>query len=190
MDAWIKEVLRLTFEDELGAGTYGEQRAQMLFNTLLHALPNTTDLTTTYNWFTNVVYPQAPQTPDDIVVAALDTVLADLGPMPWGTDQRGQIEFRHEVIAGVYAQAPFPQLDPVVHTMPFSSRSTFAHVVEYDAGGPVRIESMFALGQSGDIRIGAELVPGILYAPVYDPNFKSMTGVYDGFGHRPFPLNP
>jgi len=43
---------------------------------------------------------------------------------------------------------------------------------------------MFPLGESGNISTGA----GWLFTPVFDPNFFSMTDVYDGFEHRPFPL--
>jgi penicillin amidase len=168
MDAWIREVLRLTFEDELGSETYHEQNTTVLFNVLLHGLPNGSSLTNAYDWFANEDA-GAPQTAEEIIVAALDTVLADLGPLPWGTGQRGDIPFVHSMLG-------------VVHTMPFSSRSTFAHVVEYDGSGPVRIESMFALGQSGNILATP--------APVLDEHFKSMTDVFDGFGHRPFRLNP
>ena len=50
---------------------------------------------------------------------------------------------------------------------PYSNRSTYAHVVEYDMNGPTRIESMFSMGESGDIRLH-------FADPVFNPNFFSM----------------
>jgi penicillin amidase len=171
MDAWIREVIRLTFEDELGSG----ESRYTLFNVLLHGLPGTT-INNNYDWFQNLADVGAPQTAEAIILAALDNALADLGARPWGTGARGEIVFNHPVL-DVLASGD-------VHTMPFSSRSTFAHCVEYDSGGPTRIESMFPLGESGNITTGA----GWLFTPVFDPNFFGMTDVYDGFEHRPFPL--
>ncbi|HDI60391.1 MAG TPA: hypothetical protein ENF48_08595 [Desulfobacteraceae bacterium] len=69
-----------------------------------------------------------------------------------------------------------------LHTMPFSSRSTYAHVVEMGGEGPVRISSMFPLGTSGDIRLGAGGMP------VLDENFLTMTPFFDHFEYRSFPL--
>ena len=66
--------------------------------------------------------------------------------------------------------------------MPFSSRSTYAHVLEYGADGPLRIESMFPLGESGGFYYQGTFVP------IIDPNFFSMAPVYDPFMPRPFPL--
>ena len=66
--------------------------------------------------------------------------------------------------------------------MPFSSRSTYAHTVEYASSGPLKIQSMFPWEESGNISVGAG------GAPVFDPNFYTMTGVYDGFVYRDFPL--
>ncbi len=120
----------------------------------------------------------APQTADEIIVAALDTVLAqlDLNSRPWGTDARDEIEYNHPMLG-------------LVHTTPFSSRSTYAHCVEYGDTGPVRIESMFPLGESGDIRVGGG------GAPVYNENFFSMAKdgdedpiLFDLFEMRDFPL--
>jgi len=168
MDAWIREVIRLTFEDELGAG----ESKYVLFNALLHGLPGTT-LTNNYNWFQNLTDPGAPQTADDIILAALDNTIATLGSRPWGIGARGEITFNHAVLANIGSG--------VVHTMPFSSRSTYAHCVEFGTEGPVRIESMFPLGESGMV----------LGDPVFwslHPHFLSMTEVFDGFVHRPFPL--
>ncbi len=72
----------------------------------------------------------------------------------------------------------------VLHQIPTSSRSTYAHCVEMGSSGPVRIESMIPLGESGNILMGAD------GKPQFDPNFFSMSDVYDGFQHRDFPLNP
>ncbi|MGW8320291.1 MAG: hypothetical protein ACWGSD_01930, partial [Thermodesulfobacteriota bacterium] len=168
MPRWIEEVLRLTFEDELGSG----QSRETLFNVLLHGLPGTT-INNNYNWFRNLSNPTAPQTADAIILAALDNVLASLGTQPWGIGARGETVYNHPVLANIGAG--------VVHRMPRSSRSTYAQCVEYGPGGPVRIESMFPLGESGTV-LGNPLSYRL------HPHFLSMTPVYDGFAHRPFPL--
>jgi len=168
MDRWTRKVIDLTFDDELGSDS---QSDLVLFNVLLHGLAGPeSGIVNYYNWFQNLTDPGAPQTADAIIVYALDSVLADLGPRPWGINARGLIPYDHQIL-GV-----------TVHAMPFLSRSTYAHCVEYGADGPVRIESMFPLGESGDIRVGEGGVP------VFDPNFFSMTTLFDSFVHRAFPL--
>ncbi len=128
-----------------------------LFNVMLNCLAGKT----AYNWF-------APSTPADIIVEALDTVLAGLGERPWGVDQRGMITYSHALLGTVWEG-------------PFSSRSTYAHCVEFGRKGPVRIESMFPLGESGAIYLGGS-------GPVFDSNFFSMTPNFDPFVPRSFPL--
>jgi penicillin amidase len=174
MDQWIHEVLERTFLDELGVYADGElvlsEPKRILFNVLLHGLAGqSSGIINRYDWFQNLVDPAAPQTPEEIIVAALDTAIAALGPQPWGIGARGEIVYTHDVLGPV-------------HATPFSSRSTYAHCVEYACSGPARIESMFPLGESGNILMG----PG--FVPIFDPNFFSMIPVYDGFAHRPFPL--
>ncbi len=166
MDAWIRRVLEMTFADELG----DTQSERVLFNVLLHGLADDeSGIKNNYDWFQNADT-SAPDTADEIIVAALDEVLAELGPTrPWGTNARGLIPFEHTFLGTLYA-------------MPFSSRSTYAHCVEYGENGPVRIESMFPLGESGNILMGQGGIP------VFDPNFYSMTGIFDDFSYRPFPL--
>ena len=167
MNVWISEVINMTFTDELDSG----ENRKVLFNVLLHGLSGyPTSITNLYNWFENKTNPDAPQTQNDIIVAALDNTLTVLGNRPWGTDKRGQITYTHEMIGPL-------------HSLPTSSRSTYAHCVEMGPKGPVRIESMLPLGQSGTILMDAT------GAPVFDPNFFSMSPVYDSFQHREFPLN-
>jgi len=176
MDAWIDEVLRLTFEDE----GVNDQRDTLLFNVLIHGLEDNPDgIQNNYDWFQNLLDGGAPQTADAIIVQALDTVLAnlDLNARPWGTGARGEIAYTHQV------------LGMQVHAMPNSNRSTYAHCVEYGSSGPVRIESMFPLGESGDIRVGAG------QNPEFDEHFFSMAKdasenpiLYDLFEMRTFPL--
>ncbi|MCU0599351.1 MAG: penicillin acylase family protein [Desulfobacterales bacterium] len=174
MDRWIRRVLDLTFMDELG--TYdadGElvltENKTLLFNLLLHSLGRYPGIENNYNWFSNLADPTAPQTAKAIIVAALGDAITELGNRPWGIGARGVIQFKHDLLG-------------VVHTMPFSSRSTYAHCVAYGSSGPVRIESMFPLGESGDIGMG----PG--FTPIFDPNFFSMTRFFDNFLYREFPL--
>jgi penicillin amidase len=163
MDAWIREVIRLTFEDELDTATmtYEDQSPGVLFNALLHGLAGeSSGIVNNYNWFQNLSDPAAPQTVDDIIVVALDNVLETLGRQPWGRNERGVIEHKHDIFG-------------TVHTTPFSGRSTYAQCVELDSTGPIRIESVFPMGESGKI---------------FSPHFRSMNKLFDSFEHRSFPL--
>ncbi|MEZ4528088.1 MAG: penicillin acylase family protein [Desulfobacterales bacterium] len=169
-DAWIQEVLRLTFADELGEERYEAQSSILLFNVMLHALAGETSaIVNQYDWFQNTADENAPQTASAIIVTALDNALAQLGIRPWGTGKREETVFKHAVLGQV-------------HAMPFSNRSTYAHCVEMGPKGPVRIESMFPLGESGFIGMNAD------GTPAFDPHFFSMTGVFDTFVYREFPL--
>jgi penicillin amidase len=139
----------------------------VLINVLLHALDRRSDIVNTYNWFKN--QDDGPSGRDKIIVAALDNALDYLGERPWGEGQRGLITYSHPILGEVWQT-------------PFASRSTYAHVVEMGPEGPVRIESMFPLGESGNISISAG------EAPDFDAHFFSMTEVYDAFEPREFPL--
>jgi penicillin amidase len=174
IDAWIDKVLNLTFVDE---GVDG-QPDTLLLNVLIHGLANNpSGIQNLYNWFQNLSDAGAPQTADDIIIQALDTVLSQLGARPWGTGERGVIDYTHQILA------------TQVNSMPNSNRSTYAHCVEYGSNGPVRIESMFPLGESGDIRSDAGGLP------VYNKNFLTMSRdsngnpiLFDLFEMRAFPL--
>ncbi len=166
MDAWIKEVITLTFEELNAFPTAIDDL--VLFNVLLHGI-RSGGLTNYYNWFQNTSDPTAPQTANAIIVKALDNVLATLGAQPWGANARGVITFSHPLLGNVWE-------------IPFSSRSTYAHIVEFGSSGPLGIQSMFPLGESGNISVGAD------NAPVKDANFLSMTDVFDDFVYRDFPL--
>jgi penicillin amidase len=100
-------------------------------------------------------------------LTALDNVLAALGARPWGMP-RTDIVYSHDLLGEVWRT-------------PFSNRSTYAHVVELGPSGPIRIESMFPLGESGTILMGENL------NPVFDEHFFSMTPEFDGFAPRNFP---
>ena len=175
-DKWIREVIRLTFEDELATATlsYENQDLTVLFNTLLHLLKGeTSGVTAQYNWFANLEDDQAPQTSENIVLTALDNVLESLGSSPWNVPRtipgEREIVYTHDLIGKV-------------HETSFGSRSTYAHCVELGSSGPVRIESMFPLGESGNITMDG------YGTPVFDVNFFSMTPEFDGFAPRNFPL--
>jgi len=102
--------------------------------------------------------------------------------IPW-FPPRGVIEYHHPGFAGT-------AYDPI-HTTPFGSRSTYAQCVEFGSSGPVRIESMFPLGESGTITLDMNITlptdPSVPM-PVFDPNFHSMEPYFDNFILRPFPL--
>lgn len=175
-DKWIREVIRLTFADELETATmtYEDQDLTVLFNTILHALNgDASGVVTQYDWFRNLEDAAAPQTAQTVILTALDNVLATLGPRPWNVPRsiagEREIVYRHDLIGEV-------------HETPFGSRSTYAHCVEMGLDGPVRIESMFPLGQSGQITMNTD------GTPKFDPNFFSMTSEFDSFSPRNFPL--
>lgn len=170
-DRWIDEVLRLVFEDEftMAGYTYSERPKRVLFNVLLHALAgDQASVPTNYDWFADSSASGKPETADGLILLALDNVLDDLGPRPW-QQSRGTIVYRHDILGEV-------------HTTPWASRSTYAHCVEYGDSGPTRIESMFPLGQSGMIWTDQ------FGQPVFDDQFLGMTGVFDAFAPRDFPL--
>ncbi len=170
-DAWIREVMRLTFEDEFSAMGMQWDSGPLgtLFNVLLHALGGeSSSIVNNYDWFQDVSASGKPTDPQEIIVLALDNVLAQLGPRPW-QEARGKIRYVHPLLGEI-------------GTTPFASRSTYAHCVEFGPEGAVRIESMFPLGESGDIRMDEHGLP------VYDPNFFSMKNLFDTFTHRVFPL--
>jgi len=169
-DKWIREVIRLTFEDELG--TVEEDYAvTILFNVLLRGLAGEkAGIVNKYDWFQNLSDENSPQTSSEIIVQALDNVFPLSAPTPTETgDYRGRIDYKHDMIGQV-------------HQTLFSCRSTYAHCLEFGKSGPLRIESMFPLGESGNILMGAD------GKPVFDEHFFSMTPVYDAFAPRNFPL--
>jgi len=177
-DAWIREVLRLVFEDEfMRAGMdYSRQSKLTNFNVLLHALAGpAASIPTFYDWFQDKSGSGKPTTPEAIIVLALDNVLAAIGPGGYNAP-RGYIVFGHDILA------PIDPAFGAIHSIPFSSRSTFAHCVEFDMNGPLRIESMFPLGQSGQLWFDGTSTP------IFDANYFSMAPAYDPFMPRPFPL--
>lgn len=170
MDVWIREVIRLTFEDELETilltwgldeETFSRYVTTLLFNVFLHSLAGeSSSIVNKYNWFQNRLDQTAPQTADDIIVKALDNALETLGRRPWGRNRRGVIEHKHMIFG-------------TVHTTPFASRSNYTQCVEYDSSGPVRIDSIFHMGESGNM---------------FCPHFRSMNELFDAFKYRSFPL--
>ena len=182
-DAWIDEVLRLTFEDEFaGSGfDWTQQPKSILFNVLIRQLQGAdAPLPTFYDWFQDKLGSGKPVTSDEIIVLALDNVISDMGLGPYN-HERGVITFGHQVLAGL--------LDPILgsnfgemHTIPWAARSTYAHVVEFGEDGPIRIESMFPLGESGQLWFNGTFFPEL------DSNFVTMAPAYDPFMPRPFPV--
>ncbi|MBF0475931.1 MAG: penicillin acylase family protein [Deltaproteobacteria bacterium] len=170
-NTWILETIRLTFEDKLKTAgmTYQNQDPKVLFNVLLHALAGeSSSVVNLYDWFQDTTNSGRPNTANGIIIQALDNVLANLGPQPWN-QPRGFITYTHPLLG-------------IVWKTPFASRSTYAHCVELGPNGPVRIESMFPLGESGDIRLGSN------GSPVFNQDYFSMTPVFDAFAPRSFPL--
>ena len=168
---FVEEVLRLTFEDEFAASgmDWSQQNEDILFNVLIRGLQGTeAPLPTFYNWFQDKSGSGKPTTPEEIIVQALDNVIADMGLGPYNVE-RGYITYTHQIFGQVWQT-------------PLSNRSTYAQVVEFDMNGPIRIESMFPLGESG------EVLPDQYGQAWFNPNFFSMIPAFDSFMPRPFPL--
>ena len=175
-DAWIREIMRLTFEDEfmMAGMDVDDQPRTVNFNVLLRALagprrpPN-------YNWFQDKSGSGKPTTAEDIIVLALDNVIAEMGLGPYNAGRGIYPAQTHHFPPTGYAWCHLET--------PFSNRSTYAHCVEIDANGPLRIESMFPLGESGGNVVTTEHC-----TPTFDPNYFSLVPAYDPFMPRPFPL--
>ncbi|MBI4915054.1 MAG: penicillin acylase family protein [Acidobacteria bacterium] len=167
-EEWAKEVIKLTFEDELGARA---TPSGTLLNVLLHGLKGSgSGIVNKVDWFADRSASGKPTTANGLIVLALDNALARLGAQPW--DQaRGTIPFNHTLIGKV-------------HEMPYANRSTYAHCIEYGPNGPTRIESMFPLGESGTILMSGQ------GTPVFDANFFTMAPYFDAFMPRSYPLFP
>lgn len=172
MDALIPQLMAKTFEDELGAPT-GDQDFITRFQVFVHGIYED-GLNNSYDWFSNLEDATAPQTAEAIILESIDELYVALGPRPWGVNARGSITYPH-VLFG-----PITVLGITTPT-PLANRSTYAHCVEYGETGPVRIESFFALGQSGTIT-------GTPFAPAFDENALSMKEFFDAFVMRAFPL--
>jgi penicillin amidase len=180
-DAWIKEVMRLVFEDEfMMAGLdLSEQPMNINFNVLLRALAGQTF----NNWFLDRSGSGKPTTANEIIVLALDNVVAEMGLGPYNV-ARGTISHNHGIL--IFADI----IGPLWTQTPFAARSTYAHAVEFDMNGPLRIESMFPLGESGAMYYNGIYEPTspFLTFPTFDDHFYSMVPVFDAFMPRPFPL--
>ncbi|OUU23478.1 MAG: hypothetical protein CBC13_05415 [Planctomycetia bacterium TMED53] len=171
-DRWIKNMLELVFEDELETQTLGwnNQGQNLLFNVMLRALPGSQpNLVNQINWFEDRSGGFKPTDPAQLVVLALDLTLADLGTRPWNLP-RATIDYVADSNLGT------------VWSSPWLNRSTYAQVVEVGSEGPVRIESMIPLGQSGDVRLGPN------GEPIFGEYYFGFTEIFDGFLHRDFPL--
>lgn len=169
-ERWISRMLELVFEDELDTETmsWGNQNRNLLFNVLIRALEGeTSPMPNHINWFENVGAGSKPEDSQEMILLALDLALADLGEGPWNPE-RETIDFNHEFLGEVWST-------------PFLNRSTYAQVIEMGSEGPVRIESMIPLGQSGAIYTGAR------GEAIFDENFFSFTDIFDSFAPRPFP---
>lgn len=170
-DQWILRVLELTFEDELDTDSleWSNQDRNLLFNVLIRALPGSdTVLQNRIDWFMNRSLIPKPTDAAGIIVLALDDTLAQLGPRPWN-QTRATIDYIGSVVGEVWSA-------------PWLDRSTYAQVVEIGPQGPVRIESMIPLGESGTIYMGPT------GEPVFDEFYFGFTEIFDGFQPRPFPI--
>ncbi|HIA26842.1 MAG TPA: penicillin acylase family protein [Planctomycetes bacterium] len=169
-ERWITRMLELVFEDELDTESmsWGNQNRNLLFNVLIRAFEgDSSPMPNHIDWFRNLGTGSKPENPQELVLLALDLALADLGDRPWN-QERETIDFNHEFLGQVWST-------------PFLNRSTYAQVIEIDGQGPLRIESMIPLGESGAIYSGAR------GEPVFDEHFFSFTDIFDSFAPRPFP---
>ncbi|MDJ0842036.1 MAG: penicillin acylase family protein [Acidobacteriota bacterium] len=170
LDAWSDRVLEKTFDDDFGSAGNNTFRLQVLIP-LLH--PDSSLRRNTFrHWPRNLQNPSAPQTLEAIIDLSLMEVLGELGDQPWGIDGRGTLEYPH------------PLLGTFFEGTPWGARSTYAHCVEYDEKGPVRIESVFPVGQDGTLILGQGGQP----TPAKPTCYFGMKDLYDNFILRPFPL--
>jgi len=173
------------FEDEIGLPASLDD-ADWRWQVILHAMDPSSGWTNNYDWFTNLLDPEAPQTPEECVLAALDRTIDVLGPRPWtqALGPRLTLDFQHTPLGLIYS-------------LPFLNKATYAQCVEMGANGPVRIESAIALGQDGNIfldpnsglptTVGGNRVPLVGDIPENDPFFSGRN--YDLFFElEPFPL--
>jgi len=181
MEAWISEVMRLTFEDEfmsIGMVWNEVSPISVNFNVLLRALAGgDAALPTLYDWFQDKLGTGKPTTAEGIIIQALDNTIDSIGLGPYEVP-RGYDYYGHALLGA---------LDPAfnaIHATPKAARSAYAHVIEYGENGPVRIESMFQLGQSGAMYYNGTLTP------TFDPNCFTMAPFYDTWTLRQFPLFP
>lgn len=165
-DAWLREIIKLMFEDELETATltYEDQPADLLFNVLLHALDPMGGIQNTYFWFLDRTGRGVPTAPFLLMSLALDNVLADIGSPPYDVE-RGVLSFVHPI----YGE---------VQTSPFANRSTWAQAVEMGSSGASRSVSLFSLGQSGFLKNGE-------FEPIFDENYFSQHDAYNAFNHTP-----
>ncbi len=174
-DAWIGEVLRITFEDEfrLAGMSWEDQPNNILYLVLLRALAGQTF----YDWFQDAAGTgDKPVGAEAIIIRALDNVIDTVGLGPYGAP-RGVIWFGLPLLADL--------LDPAfaqIHSIPYANRSTYAHVVEMGEDGPVRIESMFPVGANNNLWFDGFI------NPVFDPLYFALAPNYDPFLPRIFPL--
>ena len=165
-EKWIGNMIKLTFTDELGPDVVHPD--MQFLNMLIHGLEGSSSGVPWYfNWFADHAGVGLPTDPQLLIVTALDMTMQELGAPPYN-QPRGVITYTHDLLGPI-------------HTMPYSNRSTYAHCVEYSSAGPIRVESMFPLGESGFIGMSGQ------GAPVFDPNFFSMAPNFDTFTLRDFP---
>jgi penicillin amidase len=148
---------------------YSAQPMTINFNVLLRMLAGgDAALPTLYPWFMDVSGSGKPNTLPELIVLALDNVIAEMGLGGYGVP-RGWITYNHQIFGQIWQT-------------PWSARSTYAQCIEFDMNGPVRIESMFPLGESGSV------LPDAYGQADIDDNFFSMVPAFDPFMPRPFPL--
>ena len=148
---WILKAIELTFADDIDP-SFGLSEEDLL-NLLVRELNPAASRPNYYRlWFRNLSDPSAPQTRDDVILAALDQTLAELGERPWGTGLRGEISFDHPL---------FGQLVSV----PYARHATYAQIVEMSPAGPSRIASKFAVGQIS--QVGVTATGDLEFHPLY-----------------------
>ncbi len=166
-EEWTKEFITFVMANEVGT-TLGAPSMNNL-NVCLHALKGSSSgVVNNYPWFLDTQHVGLPTDPQELIVLALDSVMNRIGMPPYNIP-RGVITHRHDLLGPI-------------HTTPYSNRSTYAQCIEYGPAGPVRLETMFPLGESGFIGMGGQ------GQPVFDTHFFTMAPVYDPFTPRSFPL--
>ena len=169
---WLFCAMDYTFRDELGpSGANPEEGPGDLLagvhwlNMFIHAMEGEdSGHPHQYNWFINLKDPDAPQTSDEVILAALDATIAS-----GFQDVRNIYRHSHALLG-------------IIYTPWYFNRSVYTQAVEFDSEGPVRILSQQIMGQSGEIQMGAD------GEPVYSEHFWSSRDDFEAYILREFPL--
>lgn len=172
-NAWLQEMIKLTFSDELGSQLLStpmiqNQNALSMPNMLLHVLDDKlgsgSGVPPSRDYFNGI-------NPNLVVSQAFDKALQANPEVSWSSRARDIVRFR---------RADFPTIPEAVPKggpMLASRRASYAQVVVLSKPKPTAV-SMTCLGQSGFVGSGGTL----------DPHFADQLDLCRNFDYKPMPL--